>query len=144
MKNNRLFLVLSFAIFAVGCTSSTGADAEERRTSYAEFIDDPTEISFEEMDYDFGTAKEGDQVRFTYKFKNTGDKTLILINVKGSCGCTVPEDWPTNPIEPGGTGEIKVVFDSQGRVGNVRKNVRVEANTNPTMNILSLSGVVVE
>lgn len=144
MKNNRLFLVLSFVIFAVGCTSSNGADSEERRTSYAEFIDDPTEISFEKMEYDFGTAKEGDQVRYTYKFKNTGDKTLILINVKGSCGCTVPEDWPTNPIEPGGTGEIKVVFDSQGRVGNVRKNVRVEANTNPTMNILSLSGVVVE
>lgn len=144
MKNHKLFLMLSFAFLAVSCTSSTGADTEERRTSYAEFIDDPTEISFEKMEHDFGTAKEGDQVRHTYKFKNTGDKTLILINVKGSCGCTVPEDWPTHPIEPGGTGEIKVVFDSQGRVGNVRKNVRVEANTNPTMNILSLSGVVVE
>ncbi|MCB9224007.1 MAG: DUF1573 domain-containing protein [Crocinitomicaceae bacterium] len=96
------------------------------------------------MEYDFGTVKEGEQVRHTYKFKNTGDKNLILINVKGSCGCTVPEDWPKDPIAPGETGEIKVVFDSQGRVGNVKKNVRVEANTNPSLTLLTLSGVVKE
>lgn len=47
-----------------------------------------------------------------------------------------------NPIEPGGTGEIKVVFDSQDRIGNVRKNVRVEANTNPSLSELTLTGVV--
>ena len=126
------------------CTSSNGENTEERRADFASYIDDPTEMSFEKMDYDFGTVKEGKQVRYTYKFKNTGDKNLILINVQGSCGCTVPEEWPRNPIEPGATGEIKVVFDSQNRVGNVRKNVRVEANTNPSLNVLTLTGVVTE
>lgn len=142
MKQFSLFLIVP--LFVASCISNDGANEEERRVDYAEFIDDPTEISFEEMEYDFGTVKEGKQVKHTFKFKNTGDKTLILINVKGSCGCTVPEDWPKNPIEPGGTGEIKVVFDSQDRVGNVRKNVRVEANTNPSMSILTLIGVVEE
>ncbi|UKN02107.1 DUF1573 domain-containing protein [Paracrocinitomix mangrovi] len=141
---NAIKLLFVAPFLAIACTTDSGADAEERRTDYAEFIDDPTEISFEEMDYDFGTVKEGEQVKHIYKFKNTGDKSLILINVKGSCGCTVPEDWPKNPIEPGGTGEIKVVFDSQDRVGNVRKNVRVEANTNPSMSVLTLKGVVEE
>lgn len=143
MKALRILLIAPIAL-ALSCTSGSSADEEQRRTDFAEFIDDPTEISFDEMEYDFGKVKEGEQVRHVYKFKNTGDKSLILINVKGSCGCTVPEDWPKNPIEPGGTGEISVVFDSQDRVGNVRKNVRVEANTNPTMNILSLTGVVEE
>lgn len=139
MKTRFLFVL---PLFLIACTSGSAEDDQQRRVDYAEFIDDPTEISFDEMEYDFGTAKEGDQVRHIYKFKNTGDRSLILINVTGSCGCTVPEDWPKNPIEPGGTGEISVVFDSQDRVGNVRKNVRVEANTNPTMSILALTGVV--
>jgi hypothetical protein len=140
----RLKYLLFLPLLTMACTTNTNADEEQRRTDFAEYIDDPTEISFVEMEYDFGTVREGEQVRHTYQFKNTGDKNLILINVKGSCGCTVPEDWPRNPIAPGETGEIKVVFDSQGRVGNVRKNVRVEANTNPSLNVLSLTGVVKE
>ncbi|MEO9531681.1 MAG: DUF1573 domain-containing protein [Crocinitomicaceae bacterium] len=137
-------LGLFMAMLFVSCTGNSGADTEQRRIDYAEFIDNPTEMSFEEMDYNFGEVKEGTQVKYTYKFKNTGDQNLILINVKGSCGCTVPEEWPKNPIAPGETGEIKVVFDSQDRVGNVRKNVRVEANTNPSLNVLTLQGVVVK
>lgn len=137
-------IILALLFMSFSCTSNSEANAEERRTDYAEFIDNPTEMSFEEMDYDFGEVTEGKQVKYTFKFKNTGDQNLILINVKGSCGCTVPEEWPKNPIAPGETGEIKVSFDSQGRVGNVRKNVRVEANTNPSLNILTITGIVNE
>lgn len=137
-----LILGLALSVSLISCTSNNAADAEERKVEYAEFIDNPTEVSFEEMAYDFGEVKEGEEVRKTFKFKNTGDQTLILINVKGSCGCTVPEDWPKHPIEPGGTGEVSVVFDSKGRVGNVKKNVTVEANTNPTLSILTITGVV--
>ena len=132
-------LFLSFS-----CTSNGETNAEERRNDFAAYIDNPTEMSFEDMEYDFGEVTEGKQVKYTYKFKNTGDEILVLINVKGSCGCTVPEEWPKHPIAPGETGEIKVNFDSQGRVGNVRKNVRVEANTNPSLNILTLTGIVNE
>lgn len=140
MKKMKFLLLIP--VFTFACTTNENADEEQRRTDFAEYIDDPTEISFDKMDHDFGTVKEGDQVRHTFKFKNTGDKNLILINVKGSCGCTVPEDWPKDPIPPGQTGEIKVVFDSQGRVGNVKKNVRVEANTNPSLSLLTLTGTV--
>lgn len=143
MKN--LVIPIFISLFVVSCnTSQTNVDPEKRKIEYAQFIDNPTEISFESMSYDFGKVKDGEPVNYTYKFKNTGDKTLILINVTGSCGCTVPEEWPQYPIEPGGTGEIKVQFDSSGRVGKVRKNVRVEANTDPTMSILTLTGEVTE
>ena len=136
-------VILSMAFLALtACTSSENADIEERKVEYAQFIDNPTEISFDEMDYNFGTVTDGDMVNHTFKFKNTGDKNLILLGVTGSCGCTVPEDWPKHPIAPGETGEIKVVFNSSGRVGNVQKNVSVEANTNPTVSKLTLLGVV--
>ena len=141
----RLVFFMSIAAIISAChTGQSEANLEERKIEYAEFIDNPTEISFEEMKYDFGTVKDGEMVHHTFKFKNTGDQSLILLNVTGSCGCTVPEDWPQYPIEPGGTGEIKVVFNSSNRVGVVRKNVTVEANTKPTSSILTLTGKVIE
>ncbi len=142
MKTISMLFLMSVLLWS--CTSNSEADIEQRRTDFAEFIDNPTEMSFEEMEHDFGTVKEGDQVKHVFKFKNTGDQNLILINVKGSCGCTVPEDWPKHPIAPGETGEISVNFDSQGRVGNVKKSVRIEANTNPSLNIVNLVGIVTE
>ena len=145
MKKSVLFTTLILTVTAsvvLSCTSDHNAQAEERKIEYAEYIDNPTEITFEEDSYDFGVVTEGEKVRHTYKFTNTGDQTLVLINVTGSCGCTVPEDWPKQPIPPGETGEIKVVFDSEGRAGNVRKNVRVEANINPSPQSVELTGVV--
>ncbi|HIP37238.1 MAG TPA: DUF1573 domain-containing protein [Crocinitomix sp.] len=126
------------------CTNNQGQKVEERKLNFAEFIDQPTVITFEEMSYDFGTVKEGELVHKTFKFTNTGDKDLILINVKGSCGCTVPDEWPKQPIAPGKTEEIKVTFNSEGRVGNVQKSVRIEANTEPTVTTLTITGKVVE
>lgn len=141
----KLILVSFVFVLMLSCnTGQSNLNTEERKIEYAKFIDNPTEISFESMNFDFGKVKDGEIVKHTFKFKNTGDRTLILINVTGSCGCTVPQEWPTYPIEPGGTGEIKVEFDSSGRVGKVRKNVRVEANTDPTMSILNLTGEVIE
>ena len=109
---------------------------------YAEYIDAPTTITFDEMTYDFGEAVDGDMVRHTYSFTNTGENNLVIIDVKGSCGCTVPESWPKDPVAPGERGDIEVVFNSHNRVGHAQKNVRVEANTNPSVTTLTLTGTV--
>jgi len=55
---------------------------------------------------------EGEKVVHVYKFKNSGKEPLVISNAKGSCGCTVPE-WPREPIPVGGSGEIRVQFDSK-------------------------------
>jgi Protein of unknown function (DUF1573) len=142
MKNT---IILGFVAALVGaCTSQENVNAEERKIEYAKFLDNPTEIAFDEMTHDFGSVKDGEEVTHIFKFKNTGETELILIDVKAKCGCTVPQTWPTQPIAPGGTGEITIVFDSSGKVGNVRKTVTVEANTNPTTSVLTLAGVVTE
>ena len=52
-----------------------------------------TTMSFDELEYDYGTVTAGEKVQYAYKFKNTGSEPLIISNAKGSCGCTVP-DWP--------------------------------------------------
>jgi hypothetical protein len=98
-------------------------------------------IKFEELEYDFGTIKEGVKAKHTFKFKNTGTVPLIIQNASASCGCTVP-DWPKQPIPVGETGEIKVEFDSSGKSGTIAKTVTIVANTEPAQSELKITGVV--
>lgn len=138
-------IVVLFAGIAVlaSCTSNQGANAEERMLEYAEFVDEPTSIEFEEPEFNFGTVVDGEMVKHTFKFTNTGDKSLVLFDVKTTCGCTVPENWPKHPISPGDGGEIEVIFNSNKKVGSVHKSIRVEANTNPSVTTVSILGEVV-
>jgi hypothetical protein len=98
-------------------------------------------IKFEETDFDFGLIKEGSEVMHEFKFTNVGKEVLLIRDARSSCGCTVPE-WPEDPIPPGGTGSIKVRFDSSNRKGTVDKEVNIIANTNPFMTNLYITGKV--
>ena len=138
----KLLFIGVVLMSVVSCTSDQGADAEERRAKYAEFVDEPTSIEFENDEYNFGTVVDGDMVKHTFKFTNTGDKNLVLFDVKTTCGCTVPEDWPKQPIPPGESGEVKVIFNSNNKVGAVNKSIRIEANTNPTVTAVTITGEV--
>src|SRR5688572_19026376 len=100
-----------------------------------------TSIAFEHNDFDFGVVEDGEKVRHTYKFTNTGNEPLIISSAKGSCGCTVPK-WPSDPIPPGGTGVIDVEFDSKGKPGKQTKRVTVTANTVPAQTFLNITGTV--
>ena len=104
-----------------------------------------TTVEFETMVHDWGEIKEGDHMKYAFKFKNTGSEPLVISDAKGSCGCTVP-DWPREPIAPGASGEIKVEFDSKGKGSEDgskhTKKVTVTANTNPTQSYLTITGVV--
>jgi len=100
-----------------------------------------TTMVFEQTDFDFGSVKEGEKVKHTYKFKNTGSEPLIISTAKGSCGCTVPK-WPSEPIAPGATGVIDVEFDSKGKPGKQAKRVTVTANTVPAQSFLNITGNV--
>jgi hypothetical protein len=86
-----------------------------------------TSFEFIDTKHDFGTIHDGDKVRWSYKFKNTGDKPLMISNVIVSCGCTAPF-YSKEPIMPGIEGEITLEFNSAGKEGNVTKNALVKAN----------------
>ncbi|MEJ5995578.1 DUF1573 domain-containing protein [Pedobacter sp. Du54] len=100
-------------------------------------------IKFEEELYDFGKITEGTSVKYEFKFKNTGKTALIISNATATCGCTVPE-YPTKPIKPGDSGNIKVVFNSQGKEGMQDKVVSIISNANPYLATLHLVGEVVK
>jgi len=100
-----------------------------------------TTMNFESLEHDYGVIDAGEKVNHKYKFSNTGSEPLIISNAKGSCGCTVP-NWPKEPIPPGGTGGIDVVFDSKGKKGKQSKRVTITANTSPAQTFLTIKGEV--
>ncbi|MFM7310291.1 MAG: DUF1573 domain-containing protein [Flavobacteriales bacterium] len=100
-------------------------------------------MTFDSLDYHFGTIAIGERVTHTFHFENTGASPLIIAQVHPSCGCTVPKSWPTEPIAPGDGGDIIVEFNSNGNPGAIRKYVSVQANSIPRLVDLHLIGEVI-
>ncbi|MDQ6845651.1 MAG: DUF1573 domain-containing protein [Bacteroidota bacterium] len=102
---------------------------------------DSTTVQLIDSAYNFGKVMDGEKVEYSYRFKNTGKNPLIVSSAVASCGCTVPEK-PEEPIQPGQTGFLKVVFNSKGRVGEVHKEITVTSNAYPSFPVLQLTGQV--
>jgi len=100
-----------------------------------------TVIVFDKMVHDFGTMTEGEEREYSFRFTNNGNEPLIIESAKGSCGCTVPM-WPKDAIAPGGTGEIKVKFNSKNKKGNNQKKVTLISNTDPVTTVLTITAQV--
>lgn len=67
-------------------------------------------MHFEERIIDFGAVKRGEQREHVYEFVNRGDADLV-ISIISACDCTTTE-YDTEPIKPGESGQVKVIFDS--------------------------------
>jgi len=98
-------------------------------------------FQFQDIDYDFGTIKEGEVVEHTYTFTNNGAAPLIIQSAQGSCGCTA-SDWTKEPVPVGGTGFVKAKFDSNGKQNIQNKTVTVTANTWPKQTVLRFKAMV--
>jgi len=94
-------------------------------------------ITFEESSKDFGDITQGDKVEHVFKLENTGKAPLVISNVAATCGCTVPS-WPKEPIAPGKTAEIKVSFNSAGKMGKQNSVVRIYSNASEPIEKVSL------
>jgi len=99
-------------------------------------------IDFNERVFDFGEIKEGKKVEYTFKIINKGKSDLLIRSVKASCGCTAAN--PTsNVIKPGTDTDLKVIFDSNGKLGLQNKTITIISNDpNQATTILRVSGNV--
>lgn len=103
----------------------------------------PTAIAFAETSHDFGAINQDSKHTKVFEFKNTGDKPLLIETARGSCGCTVP-NYPKQPIPPGETGEIEVVYSPGKQKGKQNKSVTIIANTEPRTTVLQIAADVAE
>jgi hypothetical protein len=110
-------------------------------TVVEENLGPPTTIDFNKMEHDFGTIEQNTTNPYTFTFTNTGSEPLIISDARGSCGCTVPE-YPREPVAPGETGEIKVVYSPGNQKNQQTKTVTITANTEPSTTVLRIKANV--
>ena len=127
LRNFLTIIALSF--FFSACNESASSKINPNNKSSIQKESNYAEITFDRVFHDFGMVSEGEIVKTIFKFTNTSENDLYIVDAMGSCGCTVPK-YPKNvPIKPGGTGEIEVNFDTNGRPDLQQKMVKVSANT---------------
>lgn len=98
------------------------------------------ELKFDKIMHDYGSMAYGADGTYHFKFKNTSDKPVVLTDVKSSCGCTVPS-WSKEPIQPGETSSIKVVYNTK-IAGTFNKTVTVYSTANNSPVRLIIHGEV--
>jgi hypothetical protein len=121
-----LLFTMVVAAMVAGCNSGAGKEKaiNAAMTDSARY----TTIEWLDSSRDFGKIPEGQKLDVAFRFRNTGTTPLVIGQVRPSCGCTIAEQ-PQEPIAPGSEGQIKAVFNSEGRAGINHKTLFVTANT---------------
>lgn len=86
-----------------------------------------SKIIFPEVEHDFGTVVEGKVVDYTFNFKNVGKSTLIIKDIKTSCGCTAALA-SSKRLKPNEEGTLKVELDTKNRSGKMTRTISVYSN----------------
>jgi hypothetical protein len=127
-----VYMLACSAILLGACEQNNNNSQKGPGTPVTEAKKGTPTIAFEEMEHNFGNVVEGEKVEYSFKFTNTGDASLVISDATSSCGCTVP-DWPREPIHPGKSSYIKVMFNSAGKSGFTAKQIILHANTSPEL-----------
>jgi hypothetical protein len=134
--------VCTFAACRNANTSSASTTSDTSKNAAVPAADAPV-IVFERDIFDFGKIVQGESVQHEFKLKNTGKSPLIISNATATCGCTVPQ-VPGEPVLPGKEGVIKVVFNSEGKMGMQDKVITVTSNASEKVTTVHLVGEVLE
>lgn len=121
----KVLLLATAFLFTLGVTAQTKPDDV---------------IKMNAETHDFGKIKQGEPVTFVFELKNISDKPVVVENTSASCGCTTPEK-PTEPIMPGASGKIKVVYNAAA-VAPFTKDVFIKLAGIDEQKIVHISGEV--
>ncbi len=131
MKKDILLYLIILILALTGCAGKTqkgSGNTASRSSDTGRAI-----IEFREYEHIFGKVNEGEKIGCIFTFENTGTSDLVILTATTTCGCTVPE-YDRNPVSPGKTGKLEVIFDTSGRSGIQSKIVTVRSNaTNPVV-----------
>lgn len=147
MKLLQFIFITTSLFFVFSCGQNGSKEISTNDVQNTNSADGKTngslpDIKFEEETHDFGRITQGEKVSCSFKFKNTGNTSLIISSASGSCGCTVPE-FPKKPILPGEEEKINVIFSSEGKSGIVEKSISIVTNCEPSTKIIYIKADIV-
>ena len=92
------------------------------------------------LEHDFGDIAQREPVEFSFEFKNISEDSMLIDNVRTTCGCTTP-DWTWEPIAPDSTSSIRVIYDAKKK-GYFKKKVKVYFSNQRKATVLKVTGFV--
>ncbi|TRW22756.1 DUF1573 domain-containing protein [Flavobacterium zepuense] len=101
----------------------------------------PTGLTFKEDTFSFGDIEKGKPVSHEFTFKNTSKQTILITNVKASCGCTAT-NYTKTPIKPGESGNVTATYNA-ANPGSFNKSITVTANDTELNKVLTIKGKVI-
>lgn len=126
MRKVAAYGIVMMFLFACSCGNGNQA-VKERQGSLIDAEDALPVIRFDTLVNDLGTIMAGEQLVAWFDYTNEGAVPLVIQDIRAGCGCTVPR-WDNEPLAPGESGSIRVVFNSSGKSG--AQNIRITVQTN--------------
>ncbi len=134
MKN---IIRISAFVFALGLMSFTVLPTKNNEVKNVSV----SPVAWKSEQIDLGDIPQGTPKSIVFEFRNTGEKAILITNVKPSCGCTLA-DYTKTPIQPGETAIITATYDATAK-GPFTKNVTVTTNAEETPKVLFFKGIVI-
>ncbi|MCE3294973.1 MAG: hypothetical protein K0R65_687 [Crocinitomicaceae bacterium] len=126
----KSFIILSSLLILFSCSDNSAVEIGQKTTMDVKPV------------FDAGKVLHGEEINAVFELTNTGDYPLVIAEIKGSCSCTVVEQ-PEEPIAPGGKYTVKAtVRTDNASSGKLAKEVRILANTDPSVTLLRIEGLV--
>jgi hypothetical protein len=138
-----IILVAASMLLLTGCKGKSSQDADVdliRNPRSAQGYDESEKmpvLTFDSDMHDFGRLSAGENISYSFHFRNTGNADLIISNTSATCGCTVA-DYPKGRIAPGGEGYVTVTFKSAGKAGQQYQEVTIVSNAQPATSRLKI------
>lgn len=135
-RRKTIILIAVSMLMLTGCKGKTIQDADVdliRNPRSAQGYDESEKmpvLTFDSDLHDFGRLSAGENISYSFHFRNTGNADLIISNTSATCGCTVA-DYPKGRIAPGGEGYVTVTFKSAGKAGQQYQEVTIVSNAQP-------------
>jgi hypothetical protein len=101
------------------------------------------QISFKETKHNFGILRQGEVVKHSFVFTNTGSSPLVIAKAEVQCECTKVE-FPKKPVMPNAKDSIVVTFDSKSTIDRQERTVTVSSNAQNNPVQLTFKAVVLK
>jgi len=136
-----VLLITILFLMPVGCRDNNTPAASNGRTAQSDAATNTNthsntnsntntntgpQLTFDTVRHDFGQIFDIQPSTYEFQFTNTGNKELIIEDIRTSCGCTVPE-LEKKRFQPGEGSAMKIEYTPRGG-GLTSKSITVTSN----------------
>lgn len=106
-----------------------------------EIYTNTSSIAWKSETIELGQIPQNKPKEVSFEFKNTGNTTVVIKEVKASCGCTAT-NYTKTPVKPGETATVIATYNAATK-GAFSKTVTVTTSAEDAPKVLSFKGTVI-